>query len=54
MKNILKHNEEKATEESHKLEHSFSQESVEIIEKLMEDKFEEPKKLMKPTPSYIG
>jgi len=58
LKKILKYKEEKAKEEAHELEHSLSDESVEIIERLMEGKsFEEPKeteKLFKPLPSYIS
>jgi len=45
---VLGHNEEKALEESHKLEHALSEESIEIISELMRlnKKF--------PTPSYVG
>ncbi len=54
LKKILKHKEEKAREEAHKLEHVFSNESVKIIEGLMEDRVLEPEKLLKPLHSYIG
>src|SRR4030042_422230 len=44
---FLGHNEEKSAEEAHKLEHSLSEESIEIISELIQlnKKF--------PTPSYV-
>lgn len=45
---VLGHNEEKATEEAHKLEHALSKESIEIISEIMRLN----KKL--PSPSYVG
>jgi len=55
MKNILKHDEEKAEEETCKIFHALSDETADIIEKLMEGKLEEmPKNILKPTPNYIG
>jgi len=41
MKHILKHNEDKAEEESHKISHALSDETIEIISNLMEGKLSE-------------
>lgn len=54
MKHVLKHDDEKANEESHKISHLLSEETINTIEKLMEEKFEEAEKILKPLPSYIG
>jgi DtxR family Mn-dependent transcriptional regulator len=45
---FLNHNEEKSIQEAHKLEHALSDESIEIIQKLIQL----GKKL--PKPSYVG
>lgn len=49
-KNLLKHTDEKAHEEAHKLEHAFSPESINKLDKFMDELHKTPEKL----PSYIG
>ena len=55
LKKIFEYENEKAAEESHELEHAFSEESVEKIKKLMEGKtLKEPSEIIRPKPSYVG
>ncbi len=59
IKRVLQYEEDQAREEAHKLEHAFSYEAVEILEKIMEGlpleiTKEKIEKITKPLPSYIG
>ena len=54
MKHVIKHNEEKAGEEAHKISHLLSEETIKTIERIMENKLEEPESILKPVPGYIG
>ncbi len=55
LKKIFEYENEKAAEESHELEHAFSEESVEKIKELMEGKtLKEPSEIIRPKPSYVG
>jgi len=49
IKKFLKYDDDKAREEAHKLEHFFSEESVEILNRLTEENLE-----LKPIPRYVG
>jgi DtxR family Mn-dependent transcriptional regulator len=51
VKKILGHDDKKAREEAHKLEHALSEESVEIISKLMDESYGGE---VKAKPSYVG
>jgi len=53
MKHIIKHTEQKAEEETRKISHLLSPETIETIENLMKDRIEE-ENILKPTPNYIG
>lgn len=50
IKKYLNFDDRKAREEAHKLEHSFSEESIAILNRLIE----ESKNELKPHPSYVG
>lgn len=57
LKHVIKHNDDKAREEAHKISHILSEETIERIEKLMEGKAleeDETEKLLRPLPPYIG
>lgn len=55
MKKILRYDDKRAREEAHKLEHAFSHESAELLNKIIERKYEEePHEIIKPLPGYIG
>jgi len=49
IKKFLKYEDDKAREEAHKLEHFFSQESVDMLNKLTEETSE-----LKSIPRYVG
>lgn len=53
MKHILKHDEDKAEQETRKISHALSDETIEIIDKLMEEKIDS-ENILKPVPRYIG
>jgi DtxR family Mn-dependent transcriptional regulator len=49
IKKYLGHNDEKAYEEAHELEHAFSDESIKIMQKIISGERHE-----KPLPGYVG
>ena len=55
LRKVLRHDEDKARHEAHKIEHALSHETARLIERMMENKpFEEPEAVFKPHPVYIG
>jgi len=54
MKHIIKHPEHIAEEESRKISHALSNETIDILNKLMEEKTKSSENILKPTPPYIG
>lgn len=54
MKNVLKHPEDTAEKEAKKISHVLSDETIDMISKLMEGKAEAPQEMLKAIPRYIG
>ena len=50
LKKYFKHNDDKAREEAHKLEHALSEDSVKVMNNMMEELQEE----LKASPSYVS
>ncbi len=53
-KNIIKHPEDLAENEARKISHLLEEDTVNIIEKMMEGKLDKAEEIMKPLPPYIG
>jgi DtxR family Mn-dependent transcriptional regulator len=51
IKKFIRHGEEKAKEEAHKLEHALSEESVKVISRLLNENYKEEFKFF---PSYVS